>query len=61
MKAAEAELLSFLQKSPQLVNPIYQRTCDGVEGGFSGLDVLPYVMGLLCQSCERQMDDGRQA
>ncbi len=31
MKATEAKLLSFLQKSPQFVIPIYQRTCDGVE------------------------------
>lgn len=26
MKATEAKLLSFLQKSPQFVIPIYQRT-----------------------------------
>lgn len=60
MKAAEAKLLSFLQKSPQFV-PIYQRTCGGVEGGLSPLEELPYVMGLVRQSCERQMDDEGQA
>jgi predicted transport protein len=58
MKAAEAKLLSFPQKSPQFVNPIYRRTCGGVEGGLSSLDELPYVIGLVRQSCERQMDDG---
>ncbi len=60
MKATEAKLLSFLQKSPQFV-PIYQRTCGGVEGSLSSLDELPYVMGLVRQSWKRQMGDGAQA
>ena len=31
MKATEAKLLSFLQKSPQFIIPIYQRTYSWTE------------------------------
>lgn len=60
MKATEAKLISLMQKSPQFGNPIYQRTCSGVEGGLSSPDLLPHLSGLLHQSYERQMGYGGQ-
>jgi uncharacterized protein with ParB-like and HNH nuclease domain len=81
VKATEAKLLSFLQKSPQFIIPIYQRTyswtdkqcrqlwddilragsSDTIAVHFIGSIVyLPYVMGLVRQSYERQMGDGGQ-
>jgi hypothetical protein len=46
MKATEAKLLAFLKTSPQSV---------------AVLDEIPSVMGLVRQSCERQMGSGDDA
>jgi len=84
MKATEAKLLSFLQKSPQakrlrlFLNMSFAEINDpkGLCKDYAGrghwgngdvrvrlesLDELPYVMGLVRQSYERQMGDGGQA
>jgi predicted transport protein len=103
VKATEAKLMSFLQKSPQFIIPIYQRAYSwtdkqcrqlwddkrlrlsinmpfneindpkglcrditnisrwgngDVDIGLKSIDELPYVMGLVRQSYERQMGDG---
>ena len=49
MKATEAKLPSLLQGNGD------------VEVGLTSLDELPYVMGLVRQSSERQVGDGGQA
>lgn len=62
MKVTEAKRRSFLQKLPQFIIPLYQRACNGgVEVSLSSLDELPYVMGLVRQSYERQMGNAAQA
>lgn len=63
MKATEANLLKFLRKSPQFVIPIYQRNYSWTEEQcrLATKEDLPYVMGLVRQSFDRQMGGPQDA